>query len=292
MIWHRGQMQVQVYDDVASFHTCAGAYFLKEPYSANVIASHIQRVLSGRSVSASEEFYAAVFEADEVVGIAMMTPPFHLFVPRMSVAASRALAEAALDLGLNVPGLSGEVGAVRAFAAAWTDRIPGVSPIVVSMRMYRLEDLRLPSRVPGIAEKAEPSDTDLIVTWLNAFEAESLPPEMPRVVADGISLRIAADEVILWTDEDLPVSVAAFRSAAAGVARIGPVYTPPPYRRRGYGTAATAAATRAALLSGARSVALYADLANPISNSIYQSIGYVADHDSIHLLLPSQQRSS
>ena len=71
------------------------------------------------------------------------------------------------------------------------------------------------------------------------------------------------------------------RSApAGGVARIGPVYTPPARRRRGYGSAVTARATQAALQAGANDVVLYTDLSNPTSNAIYQSIGYVADHDS------------
>jgi len=42
----------------------------------------------------------------------------------------------------------------------------------------------------------------------------------------------------------------------------------------------TAEATAAALAGGAGHVALYTDLANPTSNSIYQAIGYRPDHDA------------
>jgi predicted GNAT family acetyltransferase len=286
MIWHRVEMEVRAYDDVAAFDAAAGEFFLSEPYSANVIASQVHRILGSRSVSSGNAFYAAVLDGNEVAGVAMMTPPFHLFLSHMSATAARTLAEAILDLGLEVPGVSGEVRAVQAFAARWTGRIPGSTTMVVSMRMYRLDELRHPSRVPGTARAARGEDVDGVVAWLDAFEAEALPPEMPRSVASAIAQRIAAGEVMLWVDEARPVSVAAFRPAAAGVARIGPVYTPPQYRRRGYGAAATASATRAAIDRGAPSVALYADLANPISNSIYQSIGYVVDHDALHLLLP------
>jgi predicted GNAT family acetyltransferase len=58
------------------------------------------------------------------------------------------------------------------------------------------------------------------------------------------------------------------------------VYTPPAFRRRGYGTAVTAHATANALAHGAEHVVLYTDLANPTSNSIYQKIGFVPDHDA------------
>jgi hypothetical protein len=38
--------------------------------------------------------------------------------------------------------------------------------------------------------------------------------------------------------------------------------------------------TQAALDAGAVQVVLYADLANPTSNAIYQNIGYLPDHDA------------
>jgi predicted GNAT family acetyltransferase len=56
--------------------------------------------------------------------------------------------------------------------------------------------------------------------------------------------------------------------------RIGPVYTPPDRRRRGYASALVAAASQAALDEGRRQVFLFTDLANPTSNHIYAAIGY------------------
>jgi predicted GNAT family acetyltransferase len=51
------------------------------------------------------------------------------------------------------------------------------------------------------------------------------------------------------------------------------VYTTPEARGRGYGSAATAAATRDILAAGAVPC-LYTDLANATSNKIYQALGY------------------
>ena len=61
------------------------------------------------------------------------------------------------------------------------------------------------------------------------------------------------------------------------------MYTPSEHRRRGYGAAVTAHATQAALDGGAAQVVLYTDLANPTSNAIYQSIGYIPDHNAEEL---------
>jgi predicted GNAT family acetyltransferase len=55
---------------------------------------------------------------------------------------------------------------------------------------------------------------------------------------------------------------------------IGPVFTPPQFRGRGYATALTAALSQALLEGGKQFTALFTDLANPTSNSIYQKIGY------------------
>jgi predicted GNAT family acetyltransferase len=74
-----------------------------------------------------------------------------------------------------------------------------------------------------------------------------------------------------------PVSVAGVRAAPAGVARVGPVDTPAPRRRNGYGAAVTAAATD----GGTRGVALYTDLPKPTSDAIFRAIGFGPDHDAL-----------
>ena len=69
---------------------------------------------------------------------------------------------------------------------------------------------------------------------------------------------------------------------AFGVARIGPVYTPPEQRRKGYAGAAVAQVSQLFLDAGAR-VCLYTDQANPTSNGIYQALGYGAVVDQVNL---------
>ena len=60
----------------------------------------------------------------------------------------------------------------------------------------------------------------------------------------------------------------------AGTVRIGPVYTPPEHRRRGYARTAVAAASRQALAQGASRCLLFTDVANRTSNKIYAEVGY------------------
>ena len=73
------------------------------------------------------------------------------------------------------------------------------------------------------------------------------------------------------------------RAPAAAVSRIGPVFTPRSSRGHGYGSAVTAAAANLARLGGVDDVVLFADLANPTSNAIYQRIGFAAVSGSVRV---------
>ncbi len=67
-----------------------------------------------------------------------------------------------------------------------------------------------------------------------------------------------------------------------GAQRIGPVYTPPEHRGHGYASAAVAEISRRFLAAGSRPC-LFTDQANPVSNRIYQAIGYRPVVDMINL---------
>ena len=66
---------------------------------------------------------------------------------------------------------------------------------------------------------------------------------------------------------------AAIGETAHGV-RVGYVYTPPAFRRRGYATATVFHLSQLLLESGRNFCCLYTDLANPTSNAIYARLGY------------------
>jgi predicted GNAT family acetyltransferase len=80
----------------------------------------------------------------------------------------------------------------------------------------------------------------------------------------------------LWEVEGRPVCLVCYSSPTPNSLRIAPVYTPAEFRRRGYASACTAAVCRRILDSGKSFVTLFADLANPTSNHVYQQIGFKA----------------
>ena len=128
---------------------------------------------------------------------------------------------------------------------------------------------------------AEP-DRELALRWLDAFGTEALPDSHPGSAAGALAHRLEDPEggYVFWEDSE-PVCIAGFGGSTPNGVRIGPVYTPPELRGRGYGSALTAALTQQLLDGGRRFCFLFTDLANPTSNSIYQRIGYrpVSDVD-------------
>jgi predicted GNAT family acetyltransferase len=78
----------------------------------------------------------------------------------------------------------------------------------------------------------------------------------------------------VWDTGGRAVSMVGYSSPTPNSLRIAPVYTPPECRRRGYAGACTAAACSEILALGKQFVTLFADLANPTSNHVYQSIGF------------------
>ena len=117
-----------------------------------------------------------------------------------------------------------------------------------------------------------------------AFYEEALPPGSARgETGELIERWVRRDDrfAYLWETDGRVVSLAVAGARTPNGRRIGPVYTPPGDRGRGYAGALTAAASQDQLDQGARFCVLLTDLANPTSNSIYRRIGYepVSDVD-------------
>lgn len=190
---------------------------------------------------------------------------------------------AAVSALVPVTAIGGPAPTVEALASALGEL--GISATrQMSERLFRLDELAEPGHVAGVARLASLDDLTPLVEWYKSFATDVFgrPPE-GFDATDLVHQGIAKSGVWLWSDPaGGPRSMAARRPAAFGVARIGPVYTPPDSRGRGYASAVTAAATRDILREGATPV-LYTDLANPTSNKIYQRLGYYPVQDRTHV---------
>jgi predicted GNAT family acetyltransferase len=268
--------------DPEAFLAAAGGFLHAAPAANSVVLTRVEAMRAG-TAHGDELLGWWRPEGGDVAGVAMHTPPYPVFVTAMPAAAVAGLADALAALDRPLAGVNGDARAAEAFGAAWTARTGARARVHRRMRLHRLEELVAPDPLPpGEAVVAGPAHRDVVLRWYAAFGAEIDEP--PSDVRPHVEDRLAYGGVTLWVVEGEPVSLAGVTRRVAGAARIAPVYTPPGHRGHGYGAAATAAVSRAALRDGAEELLLYTDLANPTSNRLYARLGYRPVEDSVSLL--------
>jgi len=98
--------------------------------------------------------------------------------------------------------------------------------------------------------------------------------------------RIALGSLHRWVDADKqPVGLVGGSTIEPSGARIGPVYTPPRFRQRGFAQVAVATLARDLIERGAREIYLLTDAENPTSNALYSRIGFGPIGTHLHLLV-------
>jgi uncharacterized protein len=144
--------------------------------------------------------------------------------------------------------------------------------------IYELREVASVPLAGGGPRPATPADREQVVAWFLAFAEEVLPSEDDRDrQIRMVESRLTASEdagIWVWEDGGGPVAFSGYGGATPNGIRIGPVYTPPDLRGRGYGTSLVASQSRWLLETGRSFVFLYTDLDNPTSNALYRRIGY------------------
>ncbi|MGB9185078.1 MAG: GNAT family N-acetyltransferase [Solirubrobacteraceae bacterium] len=205
---------------------------------------------------------------------ALRTPPFGLLTSELAQADVPDFVRTWLEHDPECPGVNSIPATARAIAAAFGAQTGGAASLTRSMAMHAVaEVVDPPHRPPGRLRLGTQAERDLLIDWWVAFAAEALAAGDADHAARMVDARLGEGRAFVW-DDDGPVSVVALSPAVAGVPRIGPVYTPPAYRRRGYAAMAVAEVSRRALAAGAKRCMLFTDLANPTSNKIYAEVGY------------------
>ena len=267
-----GTLTVRLVSDPQEVERLAGGWLAEHVIEANVLATILAGELSGER-HYEDQSWALVSDVDRLAGLAVQTPPFYAVVPSIGAAAAEAVAQAWHDAGRSLPGVLGTEESARAFAMCWAELTGVRAEVTMREGLHVLNRLRPPVGVPGRGRSADEGDLDLLVSWLLAFLAEAMPDAPDPVDRDAEREHVRRGLYVLWEDDGEPVSLAGFKPPVAGVGRVGPVYTPPERRGRGYAAAVTTLATQRLLDAGGQAM-LYTDLANPTSNGVYTRLGY------------------
>jgi RimJ/RimL family protein N-acetyltransferase len=242
--------------------------------ASNVMATVLTSILEGQPADPPPVFAYGLDRRDAVTVAALRVPPRPMLCTALDAAGAERLLDAWLDVDPEPAGINALAPTARLIAAGWERRMGGRARLRMRLALHALQAVTDPPRpAAGRLTRAGPEHWDLLVGWWEAFGAEAgaFVGSAERVVAH----RLRRGDQWLWVQPaGEPVSMVATNLPVAGAVRIGPVYTPPGHRNRGYASAAVAAVSRQALSSGARSCMLFTDLGNPTSNHIYADVGY------------------
>ncbi|MBI5931979.1 MAG: GNAT family N-acetyltransferase [Chloroflexi bacterium] len=283
-------MQLRRFDDPRKFLERAEAFLMEREAEHNLILGLTNTLIQDPEVY--PQFYLAVVEdAGEVVLTGLRTPPHNLMTSH--VTNPDGLAVLARDVQSVYGTLTGFIGTVplgRMFADIWQSMTGQPYRLNMSERIYQLSQVKPVTGIPGSFRLATPDDRWLLIQWFSAFRQEAMGvvdnSDVPQVV-DRYFIS-ETRKMYLWEHEGEIVSMAGRGGLTPNGIRIGPVYTPPEFRKKGYASACVAALSQLQLDSGRQFCFLYTDLGNPISNHIYQEIGYepICDVDEYRFEAP------
>jgi predicted GNAT family acetyltransferase len=266
-------MRIVVTRDVDEFAARAET-FLAQRLERNVLATLLMHIRRGHVAGQPPTFAYGLDRRGSIAAAALRVPPWPLLVTALvDPGDAQVLAERWLAEDPSVDAVSAEAATARAVSGAIAAITGRRERLRIDEAMHVLETVAaMPPSAGGTFRLARQADRDVLIDWERAFVTEAGLGAAEHA-ARTVDRRLSAGSQFVW-DRAGPVSTAAINPVVAGTARIGPVYTPPEHRRRGYATALVADLSRHALRAGAERCMLFTDLANPASNRIYARIGY------------------
>jgi predicted GNAT family acetyltransferase len=296
----RDAVGLEFHADAAGFLAAAGQYLASDPVIATVVTGMAHRVVSqlaeGIPQPDRDWWLTVTDESGAVVGAGMRTahfephPPFLLPMPDE---AAVTLAQVLHERGEEVLAINGALLPVELCAAKLAQLGGGQVKVAQHTRLHELDALVMPSSVPGELVLVSEGDVELAARWFAAFMGDADAQAGRERGASAHDLpdraellrRIKAGLLWFWiNDSSAPVHLIGVNPPSFGVARVGPVYTPPSQRGRGWASNAVAEVSRKLQADGAR-VCLYTDQANPTSNKIYAALGFRPVVDMANLLI-------
>lgn len=270
------------YSDTQEFQQRVESYLLEREVEHNLILGLCAQLISGNTIY-EQPPYHCVIETDQgkVVGAALRTPPYNLILSHIEDRAALSLiVDACMAAGQELSGVLGKPEQVQDFAEVWHDRGGKKFQLKMRQMLHQLERVVPARSVKGGLRIATPEDAEMLEYWFVAFQSEAFGKKFGEwftpIMRQAMKKRLAqkAAPHFIWWDGLRPVCWVSYRATTDRVVRVGPVYTPPSERGRGYASALVAAVSQISLDLGYRYCSLYTDLANPTANAIYRRIGY------------------
>jgi hypothetical protein len=193
-------------------------------------------------------YWATVEDGAEIVGCAFRTPPYRLGITALPLEAIPALVESVGAIYRSLSGVAGPESSATAFTAAWLRLRGGSSSVRARQQLLEHRAIVPVTRAPppGVLRPATSGDGSVAELWGVAFARETGLTELDGAACARL---IPERRLYLW-DDGVPRCMVGVLRETHDAAAIGILYTPLPFRERGYATASVGALSRHLLERG------------------------------------------
>jgi predicted GNAT family acetyltransferase len=259
----------------------------EDEINSNLILGICNNLIKNKHHYGNEDpFYSVVYNDNNIIQLlGLMTLPHKLNIYEYKKSNNGAIDMFTKNIYskyTKINGVSGEINIAKAFAKKWVEIKGCQCELDMELRLFKLTKVNPYNRPDGIFRKAIYGDVETLTEFMRQFSKDINEPEndieKTRKNCENI---IKNEEFYVWETSNKIVSMARKARPTKNGTAINRVYTPIEFRKKGYATACVSELSQNILNSGKKYCILSADLANPISNSIYQKIGYKPVNDYI-----------
>ncbi|MBI3148693.1 MAG: GNAT family N-acetyltransferase [Betaproteobacteria bacterium] len=269
------------------FLAAAQAWLMRDESANNLLLSFASR-RAVHGAAGDQDYYATIAEGRELCLAATAGQDGGVLLGGNHRQALRMLARDLAQRGLRPQGVVGEAQAAADFATCFAAATQARVAPRHRLKHLALYTLPLPPVVAGGMRDAGPADLALVEDWWEHFREETRTPGQLRDLLAAVASRIPGRGIVLWCAPE-PIAMAAYTLLLPDTARLSAVFTARGARQQGYASALVAQLSRQLMLRGTddarprRACFLSTDAHNPVSNAIYERIGFREQGEHQHL---------
>lgn len=286
-------MKYKRYSDVKEFYNDTFSILLKNELQNTLPLGNVILGNKGGEPDGwrnTKNWYMSTITDDDntVLLTVIMTPPYNITMYETdnlpNDEALICLCDNLISQNITVPGITSENKLAERFAKVYTQKTRIYYKMRKNLRIYKLEKLSEHIELFGKVRKAQKKDLSFLPYWYKGFNEDCSLGALSLKDAFIASERdIEKGLLYVLEDDGVPVSISAALREVVNGRCVGRVYTPPYFRKKGYACSCVAQVSEIVLNMGYKYSSLFTDLSNPVSNSIYQKIGYktVCDNNEL-----------
>ncbi|WP_010097639.1 GNAT family N-acetyltransferase [Ornithinibacillus scapharcae] len=260
---------------------------LQQEVKNNLMLGLLERGRNNIGVFSDGARLGIVEDNGEPIYAFMQTPPNKWIFPKVGHMDEKyipAIVQFLYQHKYPVPGVIGPDKIASEFIRLWTERKGITAELTMKQMVYRLDKVKIIPDVSGKLIPASEEHLPIAKEWIYQFGLQANVQISKTQAASMAANYIQNQTLHLWEVDGDAVSMANNGRRTRNGATVNGVFTPDIHKRKGYATSIVAAFSQKLLDDGFQFCNLYTDVSNPISNSIYQKIGYYVVGDSVEYI--------